>query len=363
MCINNRIINKGSVLYQDLIGVFLKAAQIAEKKPAGDPLTQKQILDKRISTLEQDRQAALDKEKQKYDQEFLDIYGMTEEEYRAQEASRIASEELTAEEREALEKEKAVIVKAIDKLQSDNYVEVLAAADVMSEVLASQGENPQQYFDEQTEIHKNDPQKKQIIFNLAQKFDTSDIDDQQEAIDTKVSAALNSQIYGQFATARLAQIEEELNKQPAAPTIDVENSREYLAYQEAVQQINDRYDALISEVKEDFREKGIDENTPDQYTTKTEFQDFDGVFQNEITDLFDKYLVDVLLESLDIKTKNPVEYERLRANWLERQSDLIERFNEEAKQSALEKARRLAEPPQLKFIDLQINNQTTAYTI
>lgn len=360
---NNRIINKGSVLYQDLIGIFLKAAQIAEKKPAGDPLTQKQILDKRISTLEQDRQAALDKEKQKYDQEFLDIYGMTEEEYRAQEASRIASEELTAEEREALEKEKAVIVKAIDKLQSDNYVEVLAAADVMSEVLASQGENPQQYFDEQTEIHKNDPQKKQIIFNLAQKFDTSDIDDQQEAIDTKVSAALNSQIYGQFATARLAQIEEELNKQPAAPTIDVENSREYLAYQEAVQQINDRYDALISEVKEDFREKGIDENTPDQYTTKTEFQDFDGVFQNEITDLFDKYLVDVLLESLDIKTKNPVEYERLRANWLERQSDLIERFNEEAKQSALEKARRLAQPPQLKFIDLQINNQTTAYTI
>ena len=360
---NNRIINKGSVLYEELIGIFFRAAQLAEKKPAGDPLTQKQILDKRINGLEEDRATALDKEKEKYDQEFFDKYGMTEEEYRAQEESRIAEEELTAEEREALEKEKTIIVKAIDKLQSENYVEVLAAADVMSEVLASQGENPQQFFDEQTEIHKNDPQKKQIIFDLAQKFDTSDIDDQQEAIDTKVSAALNAQIYGQFAASRLGQIEEELNKQAAAPTIDVENSREYLAYQEAVQQINDKYDALISEVKEEFREKGIDENTPDQYTTKTEFQDFDGVFQNVITQEFDKYLVDVLLESLDIKIKNPVEYERLRSNWLERQSDLIERFNEEAKQIALDKAKRLAEPPKLKFIDVQINNQTTAYTV
>jgi hypothetical protein len=39
---NGRVINKGSVLYEDLIGIFLKAADLASKKPAGEPLTQKQ---------------------------------------------------------------------------------------------------------------------------------------------------------------------------------------------------------------------------------------------------------------------------------------------------------------------------------
>jgi len=360
---NNRIINKGSVLYEDLIGIFYRAAQLAEKKPAGDPLTQKQILDKRIASLEEDRGKALDTEKEKYENEFLARYGMTEQEYREQEAARVAENELSSEEREALEKEKTVLTKAIDRLQSDNYVEVLAAAEIVSEIFANQGENPQQYFEEQTEIYKNDPEKKKVIFELAQTYDTSDIDDAQEAIDTKVSAALNSQIFGQFATSRLAQIEEELNKVPATPTIDIENSREYLAYQEAVQSINDKYDALIAEVKDEFKEKGIDENTPDQYTTKTEFQDFDSQFQDEITQEFDKYLVDVLLESIDIKTKNPLEYERLRANWLERQTEMIDRFNEEAKQNALEKARKLAEPPQLKFIDLQITAQNSTQSI
>jgi dsDNA-binding SOS-regulon protein len=255
------------------------------------------------------------------------------------------------------------MILAIEGLESDDYVKVLAAADFLSEVMAKQGVDTEEFFNEQTQIYVNDPEKKQLIFNLSQKYDTSDIEDQQEAFDTRISAALNSKIYGDSASEALALIETELNKKPAAPTIDIENTKEYLAYQDAIQAVNDKYDALISEVKETFREKGIDENTPDVYTTKTDFEDFDAPYREEITNLFNQYLVDVLGEELTLKDTNPIEYERLRTNWLEQQTDLINNFNEQSKQAALEKARRLAEPPQLKFIDIKVNAQTTTYTI
>jgi hypothetical protein len=361
---NNRIINKGSLLYEEYIGLFINAAQLAETKPAGDPLTQKQVLDKRIQDLETERGEKLDSERAKYETKFRDKYGMSEAEYMQQESERIAGEELSDAERKAFEKEKELITKAIDKLASDNYVDVQAAAEVLAtEVLEKQGINPQEFFSEQEEIQKADRQKNKAIFDLSQKYDTADIEDQQEAFDTRIDAALKSTIYTEYANARLLEIETELNKKPVAPTIDVKNTKEYLTYQEIVDEINDRYDELVAEIKDDFKKKGVDENTPDTYTVKTDFEDFDLPFQTEITDLFDKYLVEVLQEPLSIKTTSPDEYDRLRANWLERQGPLVESFNDVAKQNALEKATRLAQPPVLKFIPTTINSQTTTYTI
>ena len=361
---NNRMINKGSVLYDQYVDILYKAATLQEKKPAGDPLTQKQLLDKRIENLENDRSDALQKEKDKYDEKFRARYGFTQEEYERQESERIASEEITDEEREALQQEKDILTKAVDKLNSDNYVEVQAAAEVVAEeVFTKRNESGEEFFNEQTEMLKNDREQNRMVFEMSQKYDTSDIDGTQEQFNAKIDSALKAIIYGKAAASRLDQIEIELNKQPATPTIDVVNTVEYIAYQEAVAAINDKYDALIQEVKDEFREKGVDENTPDNYTTKTDFEDFDPEFQSEITDQFDAYLVDVLGESIDLKTKNPDEYERLRSNWLERQTQLVEGFNERAKEKSLEKARRLAEPPQLKFISTVINAQTPTYTI
>jgi hypothetical protein len=361
---NNRMINKGSLLYDDYTGVFRKAAQLAEKKPAGDPLSQKQILDKRLQDLENERGEKLEAERIKYETKFRDKYGMSEAEYTQQESERVASEELSDEDRKAFEKEKELITKAIDKLASDNYVDVQAAAEVLSkEVLEKQGINPLEFFSEQEKIQKDDKEKNKAIFNLSQQYDTSDIEDQQEAFGTRIDAALKATIYTEYANVRLAEIETELSKKATAPVIDIKNTKEYLTYQEIVDQINDQYDELATEIKDDFKKKGIDENTADVYTVKTDFDDFDLPFQTEITDLFDTYLVDVLQEPLSIKTTNPVEYDRLRANWLERQGPLVESFNNVAKQNSLEKATRLSQPPVLKFISTKINAQTTTYVI
>ena len=361
---NKRIINKGSVLYEDYIDIFYRAAELANRKPAGEPLTQKQLLDKKIEELESERAGLLDKEKEKFDARFQEVYGMTLEEYRIKESERVTEETLTDEERQKLEDEKKLLTKAAEQLQSDNYVEVQAAAEVVAEeIFTKKNESAEDFFNQQTEVLKNDRDKNKSVFQLSQKYDTSDIEDAQEQFNERIDTALKSIIYSQAVSGRLTEIEEELTKEPAAPEIDVENTKEYLAYQEAVDAINEKYDNLISDVKEDFRSKGVDENTPDQYTTKTEFSDFDAPFREQITEEFDTYLVDVLGESLDIKTKNPLEYERLRKNWLETQTNLINQFNEEAKRLAAERAAKLAQPPVLKFADTQIGANTPTWII
>jgi hypothetical protein len=360
---NNRIINKGSVLYEELIGIFIRAAQLAEKKPAGDPLNQKQLLDKRIENLEKDRGEALKAEKDKYDQRFKDAYGLTPEEYQAQEAARVASEELTEEQRKALEDEKTFLENVIKGLDSELVERVIASAEVLAEEMAKNNVNSEEYFNEQYDVFLNDPEKKKLIQDTAAIYDVSDIEDAEEAKRIPIETALNSKIFGQYAGARLVQIEEELNKKPATPTIDVENTKEFKLYQEAIQAINDKFDALIAEVREEFRRRGTDETTPDEYTTKTDFEDFDAEFQDEITELFDTYLVDVLMEDISLKSTNPLDYEKFRKNWLERQGTLIDKFNQQSKQKAQERARKLAEPPTLKFAPAKIDGTTPTFTI
>ena len=356
---NNRIINKGSVLYEELIQIFIRAAKLAAKKPAGDPLNQKQLLDKRIQSLESDRDDAIQREKEKYEEAFKKVYGITPQEYEEQEASRVAEEEISDEERKELEDLKKLFESAVKKLESDNYIEVQAAAEVIADKVFNEGsdkQNAQEFFEEQVQIYMNDPEKKALIIKLKDKYDSEDMDD-------NVDAALKSQIYGEAVATALSLIEETLNKKSSAPTIDVENNKDYILYQEAVQTINEKYDALVNEVKEDFSKKGVDETTPDEYTTKTDFEDFDAEFQDEITELFDAYLVDVLMENISLKSTNPLDYEKFRTNWLERQSSLINKFNEQSKQKAQERARRLSEPPILKFAPAKIDGTTPTFTI
>ena len=360
---NKRIVNKGSVLYEDLIKMFRRAAMLAEKKPAGVPLSQKQVLDKRIENFEKDRAAALAEEKEKYEQKFKDTYGLTIAEYQAQESTRILSEELSESERKEFEKEKELLIKAIEKLASNDYVEVLAAAEVIAESLEKQNIDAINFFDAQTEVQKNDRNKNKNIFELSQKYDTSDIDDQQESFDTKIDAALKSVIYSEYSTQRLATIENELSKKASKPSIDIENTREYLEYKESVDAIETKYDNLIADVKEEFKQKGVDENTQEAYTNQTKFEDFDSKFQDEITELFDLYLQDVLLEPLTIKETNPIDYERFRTNWLERQTDLINKFNAESKLNAQERNRKLAGVPELKFVTAKIDGTTPTWNI
>jgi hypothetical protein len=354
---NQRIIDNTSLLYKDYEQLFLQAAKLEAKKPAGEQLNQKEILDKNIQQLEQERDNLIEKERQRYSKEFEKNYGITPEQYEIQESERIKSEELTEEERKKLTDEKVILQKAFEQLQSKNYIEVQAAAAIIAQQLQIQPS----FIEEQTRILQQDKQKNKEVYNKSQEFVIDDITDPQEKFNTQIDAAINQIVLGPEVTTRLEEIELELNKKSAAPQIDVENTKEYKLYQEAVEKIKEKYDGLIAGVKDEFAEKGIDEDTIVEYTTKTDFENFDTPSQVKITQVFDAYLESI--DSLDIKTTDPSEYERLRSNWLETQSDFIKQLNEEVKQRAAEKAERLSKAPILKFGKTKITANTSTRDI
>ena len=354
---NQRIIDDTSLIYKDYVELFEQAAKLEAKKPAGEQLSQKEILDKNIQQLEQERDNLIEKERQKYSKAFEEAFGMTPEQYEIQESERVRSEELTEEERKTLTDEKLILQKAFEQLQSKNYIEVQAAGAIIAERLQIQPS----FIEEQTQLLQQDKQKAKEVYNKSQEFVIDDITDPQEKFNAQINAAINQIVLGQEATKRLEEIELELNKKPAAPQIDVENTKEYKLYQEAVEKIKEKYNELIAGVKDEFAQKGVDEDTVVEYTTKTDFESFDTASQQKITQVFDVYLESI--DSLDVKINDPLEYERLRSNWLETQSDLIKQLNEEVKQRAAEKAERLSKAPTLKFGKTKITANTSTRDI
>ncbi len=355
---NNRMITKGSLIYEDYMEILHRAAELDEKKPAGEKIDLREKLDRRISELIAERDGLIQKEKDKYYGEFKDKYGVTPDEYIAEQEKTSTGETLTEDRRKELEEDKKILENAIEALkESTDWVAVQAAAEVVADKIMSKDKiKAPIWFSEQIDIAAKTPEKKQKVDELIPKYSAEDVNQ-------NIDAALKSLIYGEWAVNKLSQVELELNKKPASEGVALENTKEYLKFQEVVTAITEKYDEFIQQVKEDFEKEGVDENTPKVYSTKTDFNDFDKEYQKEITDEFDKYLVDVLEEPIELKDTEPIKYEKLRKNWLESQSQLINNINEKSELKSEEKAKKLAEPPMLTFIKRQLSNEDTTYEI
>lgn len=355
---NNRMINKGSLVYEDYMDILRRAAKLDEEKPAGEKLGLREKLDKKIAELTEERDNLIQKEKDKYYKAFEEKYGMTPDQYEAEQKNAAEGKTLTEDRRKELEADKKILEDAIKTLEeSTNTVEIQAAADVIATKIMSKDKiKAPEYFSNQVDLYIVTPEKKAAVEELMPKYDS-------EESEVNADAALKSLIFGEWARTKLNEVTSELNKKPAVETSALEQTEEYRKFQEVVEQITEKYDRIIEDVKAEFEKEGVNENTPKIYTTQTEFEDFDSEFQKEITDLFDKYLVETLEEDIELKDTDPIQYERLRKNWLESQPELINSINERSKLKAEEKAKRLAEPPMLQFIPKQLSAENTTYEI
>jgi hypothetical protein len=360
----NAIIPKGSLLYEEYIGAFINAARLDAKKPAGENLSEKEVLDQRVKELEEEAQKLIEIEREKYVKEFKSKYGRTPSEVELQQEEDSKSQKIDLKRKKELETEKKDLNDAIEALADTNdYLKIRAASEVIMEVMQKLGLDPVQFYNDRFQTILADPTQKAIIADAKDLIDVSDLATDEEKLQVAVSAAGNAYIFTQWGTNRIEEIDVELNKQTAKPEIDIENTKEYLQFQERVDAIEEKYAKLIEDLKVEFEKKGVTEDTVIEYSTKTPFENFDSQSQKEITEAFDVYLEEVLQESLDIKNTKPIEYERLRGNWLETQSDLINSLNEKNQQRALDKAERLSKPPQLKFIDIKIGADKSTYEI
>jgi hypothetical protein len=95
----NKMINKGSLLYEDYMDILRRASKLDEKLPAGEKLSLREKLDKKIEELNDERNRLIEKEKDKYNKEFEEEFGMTPDQYEAEEAKRVAGETLNEDRR------------------------------------------------------------------------------------------------------------------------------------------------------------------------------------------------------------------------------------------------------------------------
>ena len=96
-----------------------------EKRPAGEKLSLREKLDKKIEELNDERNLLIKKETDKYNKEFEEKFGITQDEYESEEKKRIAGETLNEDRRAELEADKKILEDALKTLrESIDAVEI-----------------------------------------------------------------------------------------------------------------------------------------------------------------------------------------------------------------------------------------------
>ncbi len=352
---NKRIINQDSIIYEEYIELFEQAAEADYKREENPEITDKDTLKARKKDIEDSRSKALDDEKAKLDSAFKQKYGRSVSEIQLE----IDQEEgKTEEERRALVERSNLIGSIINQLESNDYVMLEAAyqavieADLMTE----------EQFQESVERLITIPESLKTLNKTADKI-KADVD---ESVlrDIQVGAAFQKLILSAYLTDVKDEVQKQINEFEAdllalGEMAEFKVDPIYIAYEEAVVQINEKHDALLEELNEEFKQSKRNIDTPSVYTTSTRFSDFDVNEQEVITSLFDEFLETELNEG-NIKETDIGKYENLRAKWLLQQPDLITKLNLEKTERERLKAEELSKPPKLNFLPFEATRQTKA---
>jgi hypothetical protein len=358
---NNRIINDGSVLYEDYIQLFERAAQADEQRESKEKLTDKELFDERVNEINTERARAIKEEDDKLEELLKNNYNLSKEDIinnYNEVRQRIQEKQSSLDEKtQMLESVK----QSIEQLASNDFIQIEAVyQNVVNDLKLLSEEQFQLSVERIVQLQDESLQK---VRDTSKKI-KADVD---PAIleDTQIGAAFQKVILDAVLEDKvndlneeIAQLNQEVENIEELPDA-LEQLKEYKVYKENVDQINERYDELIEQLKEDYADNDR-EVAPqeDFFTTSTPFKNFPAEFQSRITELFDKFLVDELEESINIKTNDLDRYETLRAKWLETQPDLIDTFNEEKTEQDRIKAEELAKPPKLKFLPFEATGQT-----
>ena len=351
---NKRIINQDSIIYEEYIELFEQAAEADYKREENPEITDKDSFEARKNDIETSRSKALDDEKAKLDSAFKEKTGRTISEIQ----SDIDEEESkTEEEREQLVETSNLIGSILTQLESNDYVLLEAAYQTVIE----QELITEKMFQQSVERLITIPESLKQLNKTADKI-KADVD---ESIlrDTQIAAAFQKLILSAYLTDVQAKFQEQINEFEAdllalGEMGDYKADPIYKSYEEAVVQINEKHDALLEELTDEFKSSKREIDAPSFYTTDTPFKDFDIAAQEEMTILFDEFLVNELEESENLKEVDPNKYETLRARWLQQQFSLVDKFNEVVAEEQRIKAEELAKPPKLKFLPYEATPQT-----
>jgi hypothetical protein len=336
------VINKDSILYEDYAKIFLTAAVLAQRKPAGNPATEKQKLDDELTDLAKDKNNELVSALADYDQAFTNEVGMS-----VQDATTQNQEAL--ENNTDLEEQQKTATEKITKLQ--DLLEVIAKDPVDTNAIVELAE--ELLTQEELLLTEDDIDVDTINAIASRKFKRPKAGSKETIIDDAVSVIyVLTEKSPLLVAQKIDEQKEILNKQQKS-VIDIENTKSYKVYQERVSQINERYDALEAQILDKYKEKGVDKNTVDAFTSEMGYDNFPPDLQAQLDKAFDDYLINEEIEAdpKSLMDTNFDKYQNMRRNWLENKSGegqvIINKYNEQVKAEGAARAEALTKPPVL----------------
>lgn len=335
------LINQDSPLYADYLDLFIDATNMNAIPAAGNPASEKEKMQDRLDDVEERRSKELEDANEHYNKELVKAYGKDEAGI-FDDIRKALNEDTTEEERAALEIQKEQQEVYLNILNGDNVQGMIDIYPNLEELVSEEAFNETQTLAVTDKDVLNRAKKRGPLFNP----DAQTPEDKADAINN----ALTIEVYKTILEGNIKTLEEQIKNLKAPETFDIEASPEYKAYQSDVKQIHEKYDAYVQEVKDEFAEKGIDENTIEEVTPDTPYENLPEDFKAFIEPMFQEHLK-------EIGETNPETFDNIRRNWLQQNPQLFKEYGEKAKALAVERAKQLARPPFLKFFKLQVSGK------
>ncbi len=349
---NNLVINEASALYDEYATIFLRAADAIKTPAAGEPLSEKEKLEEKLSDLRNERTQKLNEARENYEQQFVEETGEQLATVEGKNSDIEQSNETLKSAQESAQKNIDLLTNALEALNGNDAVEINKSIKaLMDNNILSQNE-----IDDILDALDSPTIEQEFaaMYGLL-KTDASEIERRDAA----------SYMLGlPNAIAGIIQDNNALLTTEPQEKIDIESTKAYQVYDQLTQQINAEYDKYEEEVKQEFADKGIDENTIDEITKDTPYDNMPDDLKAIIDQEYDNFLTSIGDDPQYLKDFKPNEYADSRANWIEHSAgQIIKDYNLKVSAEAREKAERLKSPPYIKYLKKQIKNDDTTFEI
>jgi len=350
-----RIIPKGSMLFDKYYEQFRQVAQMQKVKAAGEESDLTGQRDKAVADLLEQKENDLQAARESFESDVKVETGSTVAEI--EEASNVPELDATKIRMQrarvqALEKEKEKIAEILDNVSAQNILNLNAVitqivktkllgfgnAEYVSEYEAILRPNFEDKLDQDAELNSK---VEASTYKAAEGFSDFDL---------AASTVMDAYAFTDLIDQEVAEINEYIERQEALqdiPRTTIEDTQSYKDYQKVLDEINSRYEGLIEEVNTNFRDRGLSLDDVEQaIKTSDKYETLPDDFKAQLQPLFDKRLNDPTL-----KNENVEEYERRRQAWFETQGKLVNEYNDKknTERIAAEKEAVTIKAPTLKF--------------
>jgi hypothetical protein len=347
---SERIIPKGSYLYDKYIETFERVARMQEMAAAGDPVDLDGQLEEAISDLmakkDNEIQAATVSFKSNIQQETGSTFEELQEQQKAQE-ERKQSLDKTANTAKIKDIEK--FLKTLE-ISDPNKVVDLIKAFLKSNVVSQEVLNEDVLQDYIDEISADPDLLRSEVLPIAQKYPESYGDE------SRFIAAMRAYGVQKILSDEISSLSIEETDVIAEEFVDpIKETKSWKDYQKELADLDAKYEKLLAELTAEFTKKGLSTATVQELDVVTTTTPWSEIEKNHprLFAILNKNFQDEVITQMGISQSDD-NFEQIRNNWLETQGETINNYNAEvASEKVIQQQRdRQFKKPEFKYYKL-----------